>query len=141
MRSIASKLMMRMLLAAVVILAIGVVVIFQIRTALFEEAAGSLMQSKEQQINSNFKLKMGTGIAALYGITSTTPQLATLIEGKDVEGVRALVGAIPELFKIDFKNIRINVFGAAGNIFVRSSVANPDPEFGKSSAFRSGLKS
>ncbi len=142
MRSIASKLMMRMLLAAVVILAIGVVAIFQIRTLLFEEAAASLMQSKEQQINSNFKLKMDTGIAALYGITSTTPQLATLIEGKDVEGVRALVGVIPGLFKIntEFKNIRINIFDEAGNIFVRSSVANPDPEFGKSSAFRPGFK-
>jgi methyl-accepting chemotaxis protein len=142
MRSIASKLMVRMLLAAVVILAIGVVVIFQIRTALFEEAAGNLMQSKEQQINSNFKLKMETGIAALYGITSTTPQLAGLIESKDVDGVRTLVGIIPELFKVDtgFKNIRINVFDAEGNIFVRSSVASPDPEFGKSSAFRAGFK-
>lgn len=142
MRSIASKLMMRMLIAATVILAIGVAVIFQIRTALFEEAAVDLMQSKEQRIATNFKLKMETGIAALYGITSTTPQLAELLEKRDIEGVRALVGIIPELFKVDteFKNIRVNVFDVAGNIFVRSAVASPDPELGKSSAFRSGFK-
>lgn len=73
MRSIASKLMMRMLIAAAVILAIGVAVIFQIRTILFEEAASELMLSKEQRVTTNFKLKMETGIAALYGITSTTP--------------------------------------------------------------------
>lgn len=142
MRSIASKLMMRMLIAAAVILAIGVVVIFQIRTALFEEAATELMVSKEQRVTTNFKLKMETGIAALYGITSTTPQLAELVEKRDVEGVRAIVGVIPDIFKVDteFKNIRVNVFDAAGNIFVRSAVPSPDPELGKSSAFRSGFK-
>ena len=74
MRSIASKLMIRMLIAAALILAIGVVVIFQIRAVLFEEAASGLMHSKEQRITTNFKLKMETGIAALYGIVSTTPQ-------------------------------------------------------------------
>ncbi|HQR81534.1 MAG TPA: hypothetical protein PK283_01370 [Thiotrichales bacterium] len=52
MRSIASKLMMRMLIAAAVILAIGVAVIFQIRTILFEEAASELMQSKEQRVTT-----------------------------------------------------------------------------------------
>lgn len=142
MRSIASKLMMRMLIAATVILAIGVAVIFQIRTALFEEAAIELMQSKEQRITTNVKLKMETGVAALYGIVATTPQLAELIEKRDVEGVRAIVGVIPDIFKVDteFKNIRVNVFDAAGNIFVRSAVASPDPELGKSSAFRSGFK-
>ncbi len=142
MRSIASKLMMRMLIAAAVILAIGVVVIFQIRTALFEEAATELMVSKEQRVTTNFKLKMETGIAALYGITSTTPQLAELVEKRDVDGVRAIVGVIPDIFKVDteFKNIRVNVFDAAGNIFVRSAIPSPDPELGKSSAFRSGFK-
>ncbi len=43
MRSIASKLMMRMLVAAAVILAVGIAVVFQIRAALFEEAASNLM--------------------------------------------------------------------------------------------------
>ena len=142
MRSIASKLMMRMLIAAAVILAIGVAVIFQIRTILFEEAASELMQSKEQRVTTNFKLKMETGIAALYGIVSTTPQLAELVEKRDVDGVRAIVGVIPDIFKVDteFKNIRVNVFDAAGNIFVRSAIPSPDPELGKSSAFRSGFK-
>lgn len=142
MRSIASKLMMRMLIAAAVILAIGVAVIFQIRTILFEEAASELMQSKEQRVTTNFKLKMETGVAALYGITSTTPQLAELVERRDVDGVRAIVGVIPDIFKVDteFKNIRVNVFDAAGNIFVRSAIPSPDPELGKSSAFRSGFK-
>lgn len=142
MRSIASKLMMRMLIAAAVILAIGVAVIFQIRTILFEEAASELMLSKEQRVTTNFKLKMETGIAALYGITSTTPQLAELVEKRDVEGVRAIVGVILGTFKTDteFKNIRVNVFDAAGNIFVRSAIPSPDPELGKSSAFRSGFK-
>lgn len=142
MRSIASKLMVRMLIAATVVLAIGVVVIVQIRTALFEEAATELMQSKEQRITTNFKLKMETGIAALYGVVSTTPQLGELIEKKDIEGVRAIVGVIPDIFKVDteFKNIRVNVFDAAGNIFVRSAIPSPDPELGKSSAFRSGFK-
>ncbi len=142
MRSIASKLMMRMLIAAAVILAIGVAVIFQIRTILFEEAASELMQSKEQRVTTNFKLKMETGIAALYGIVSTTPQLAELVEKRDVDGVRDIVGVIPDIFKVDteFKNIRVNVFDAAGNIFVRSAIPSPDPELGKSSAFRSGFK-
>lgn len=142
MRSIASKLMMRMLIAAAVILAIGVAVIFQIRTILFEEAASELMHSKEQRVTTNFKLKMETGIAALYGVTSTTPQLIELLEKRDVNGVRAIVGVIPDIFKVDteFKNIRVNVFDAAGNIFVRSAIPSPDPELGKSSAFRSGFK-
>ncbi|MCI4410867.1 MAG: hypothetical protein JHC38_04250, partial [Thiotrichales bacterium] len=79
MHSIANKLMIRMLIASVVILAIGTGVILHIRTSLFEDAAADLMQAKEQQIVDNFKLKMDTGIAALYGIVSTTPQLAELV--------------------------------------------------------------
>lgn len=142
MRSIASKLMIRMLIAATVVLAIGVVVIVQIRGLLFEGAATESMQSKEQRITTNFRLKMETGITALYGVTATTPQLAELLEKRDIEGVRAVVGVIPDIFKIDteFKNMRVNVFDAAGNIFVRSAIPSPDPELGKSSAFRSGFK-
>ena len=142
MQSIASKLMVRMLIAAVFLLAIGITVVLQIRGMIFEEAAIELIHSKEREINNNLDLKMVAGVAALYGITSTTPQLAELIASKDAEGVRAIVGAIPALFKVDteFKNIRINTFDAAGNIVVRSAVASPDPEFGKSSAFRAGFK-
>ncbi len=142
MHSIASKLMIRMLVASTIILAIGVAVVLHIRTSLFESAAADLMQSKELRITNNFKLKMDTGIAALYGIVSTTPQLAELVEKRDVEGVRAIIGVVPDVFKIDteFKNIRVNMFDNMGNIFVRSAIPSPDPELGKTSAFRSGFK-
>lgn len=142
MKSISGKLMMRMLVASLVILGIGVAVILHIRSSLFEDAASDLMAVKALEVDNNFQLKMNAGIAALYGMLSAAPQLAELIEQKDVAAVRATVGSAPAIFKAgtEFKNIRVNVFDGEGNILMRSAFASPDPMLGKSSLFRSGFK-
>ncbi|MBD3767073.1 MAG: HAMP domain-containing protein [Gammaproteobacteria bacterium] len=142
MSGIAKKLMVRMIIAALIVLAVGLAGIVKLKKDMINENAAMLLNTKTRLLEQRIVEKMKAGSAALVATLATTPELPDLFVIKDHVSLRYYLEKIPHQFKelTEHKNIRLNAFDAEGNILMRSAATEPDSLRGKSAIFRAGFK-
>jgi methyl-accepting chemotaxis protein len=141
-KSVAGKLIFRMVIGAIVALIIGLLAVLQFKQQMLNENAITLLKAKDSLLQQSFHEKMNTGSASLFSALAIMPELSELFVNKDHAALRVYLGNLPKVFKqeTEFKNIRLNAFDADGNILMRTAATEPDSERGKSALHRSGFK-